>query len=450
MKREMAENPVVKVTEIPGPVSCQLMARRERAIPRGVFHSTPIFAAAGHGATVTDVDGNTYLDFAGGIGTLNVGYSHPRVVAAVKAQAERFFHTCFHVMLYEGYVSLAEQLASLVPGDFPKKTLLLNSGAEAVENAVKIARAYTGRPAIIAFTNAFHGRTLMGLALTGKERPYKRGFGPFPPEVYRAPFPYVYRFPGRPTPEECTDWCLEVLEEMFHTHVSPDRVAAVIVEPVQGEGGFIVPPLNFLPRLKAICERHNILFIADEIQTGFGRTGKFLAVEHFGVAPDIVVLGKSLAAGLPLSAVVGRAEIMDAPDVGGLGGTYGGNPLACAAALAVLEVFREERLVERAARIGQLIQRRFEEFYERYPLVGDVRALGAMAAIELVKDRTTKEPAPEETKQVIAACYRRGLILMPAGLYGNVIRVLVPLVATDEQVTRGLDILEEGLRQSGA
>ena len=445
--KEMTENPVVQVTEIPGPVSRRLMARREEVVPRGVFHATPVFAAAGKGATVTDVDGNTYLDFAGGIGTLNVGYSHPRVVAAVKAQAERFFHTCFHVMPYEGYVALAERLASLVPGDFPKKTLLLNSGAEAVENAIKIARAYTGRPAVIAFTNAFHGRTLLGLALTGKERPYKSGFGPFPPEIYRAPFPYVYRFPGRLSPEECANRCLEMVEEMFHTHVAPDRVAAVIVEPVQGEGGFIVPPPSFLPRLKAICERHSILFIADEIQTGFGRTGKFLAVEHFGVVPDVVVLGKSLAGGLPLSAVVGRAEVMDAPDVGGLGGTYGGNPLACAAALAVLEVFKEEHLLERAARIGKQIQNRFAEFFERYSIVGDVRALGAMAAMELVKDRTTREPAPEEAKQVIAACYRRGLILMPAGLYGNVIRVLVPLVATDEQIEKGLDILEGALRE---
>ncbi len=437
--------PVAHPVSTPGQPSLNLAARRDRAVPRGVSNATRIFASSGSGATVTDLDGNVFLDFAGGIGTLNVGYSHPRVVAAVKAQADRFFHTCFHVLMYEGYVELAERLAALIPGDFPKKTLLVNSGAEAVENALKLARAYTGRPAAIAFTTAFHGRTLMALSLTGKEHPYKTAFGPFAPEVYRAPFPYTYRFPGRPGPRECTAACLEALEGMFHTHVDPQRVAAVIVEPVQGEGGFIVPPPEFLPGVEAICRRLGILFIADEIQTGFGRTGKFLAVEHSGVTPDLVVLGKSLAAGLPLAAVVGRAEIMDAPDVGGLGGTYGGNPLACAAALTVLQVFEEEGLVERGRRIGEIIQERLQGMHDEYPLVGEVRALGAMAALELVKDRQTRVPAPDETTTALQYCHEHGLIIIRAGLHNNVVRTLIPLVATNAQVTTGLGILERAL-----
>ncbi|HXF83170.1 MAG TPA: 4-aminobutyrate--2-oxoglutarate transaminase [bacterium] len=441
--------PLTRVTTTPGPRSAALQARRERAVPRGVANTTAFFAAAGRGVTLTDVDGNVFLDFAGGIGSLNVGYSHPRVVAAVRAQAERFLHTCFHVVMYEGYVLLAERLAALTPGAFPKKTLLLNSGAEAVENAVKIARAFTGRPAVIAFSNAFHGRTLLSLSLTGKERPYKVGFGPFVPEVYRAPYPYAYRHPGFPDAETCARQCLEMLHQMLDTHVATERVAAIIVEPVEGEGGFIVPPPSFLPGLRAICDRHGIVLIVDEIQTGFGRTGRFLALEHTAVEPDLVLLAKSLAAGLPLSAVVGRAEIMDAVDAGGLGGTFGGNPVACAAALAVLEVFQEERLVERGARIGEILGPALRSMADRYPLIGDVRALGAMAAIELVRDRDSRAPAPEETTRVLRFCHEHGLIILRAGLYGNVIRILVPLVATEADVRAGLAILEEGLAAAG-
>lgn len=441
----MVSNTTASRSAPSGATSAELLARRLSAIPRGVPNSTHVFAASGTGVHVTDVDGKVYLDFAGGIGTLNVGYSHPRVVAAVKEQAERFFHTCFHVMMYEGYVKLAERLTALTPGDFPKKTLLVNSGAEGIENAIKVARAYTGRPAIIAFSTAFHGRTLMALSLTGKEHPYKTGFGPFVSEVYRAPFPYTYRFPGRPDPDTCTTTCLEALEDMFHTHVDPQRVAAVIAEPVQGEGGFIVPPAGFLRGVEAVCRRHGILLIVDEIQTGFGRTGRFLASEHFGITPDVVVLAKSLAAGLPLAAVVGRAEIMDAPDVGGLGGTYGGNPLACEAALAVLKVFEDEGLVERGRRIGEIIGARLGRMADEYPLIGEVRGLGAMAAVELVKDRQTREPAADETSAVLQYCHAHGLIIIRAGLHNNVIRTLVPLVATDGEVTQGLDILERAI-----
>lgn len=441
----MAKGPSTRVAAVPGPVSEMWAARRSEAVPRGVANATPLFIASGRGARITDVDGNTYIDFAGGIGTLGVGHCHPRVVAAVREQAERFLHTCFQVVMYQAYVEVAERLAALTPGSVPKKTLLLNSGAEAVENAVKIARAYTGRPAVIAFTNAFHGRTLGALALTGKEHPYKTSFGPFAPEVYHAPFPYAYRFPGHPTPEACARHCLAALDGMFHTVVAPERVAAVIVEPVQGEGGFIVPPREFMAGLRALCDRHRILLIADEIQTGFGRTGRFFACEHFGIVPDVMVVAKSLAAGLPLSAVVGRADVMDAPEAGGLGGTYAGNPVACAAALAVLDVFEEERLVERARHLGERIQAALRAMAGRYPLVGEVRALGPMAAIELVRDRETREPAPEETGAVLARCREQGLVVIRCGLFNNVVRILVPLVAADDEVAAGLQILDGAL-----
>ncbi len=445
----MAKDVSTRAATAPGPVSQAWAARRQAAVPRGVANATPLFIASGRGARITDADGRTYIDFAGGIGTLNVGHCHPRVVAAIKEQADRFLHTCFQVVMYEGYVAVAERLAALTPGAFPKKTLLLSSGAEAVENAVKIARAYTGRPAVIAFTNAFHGRTLGALALTGKEHPYKTSFGPFAPEIYHAPFPYVYRFPGRPGPEQCARACLAALEGMFHTVVAPERVAAIIVEPVQGEGGFIVPPREFLAGLRALCDRHRLLLIADEIQTGFGRTGRMFACEHFGIVPDVMVVAKSLAAGLPLSAVVGRADVMDAPEAGGLGGTYAGNPVACAAALAVLDVFEEERLVERARHLGERIQAALGAMAGRHALVGEVRALGPMAALELVRDRETREPAPEETGAVLARCREQGLIVIRCGLFNNVVRILVPLVATDDEVTSGLEILDGALRAVG-
>jgi len=432
-------------TKVPGPKSVELGKRRERYVPRGASNATPIFAQRGSGAILEDVDGNSYLDFAGGIGVLNVGYSHPDVVAAVQEQAERYFHPCFAVLQYAPYIDLAEKISGMLPGDYPKKTLFLNSGAEAVENAVKIARAYTRKPAIIAFENAFHGRTLLTMSLTAKVNPYKYNFGPFAPEIYRLPYPYCYRCPFGRQYGSCGMQCLAYIEEAMATHIAPEDVAAMIVETVIGEGGFIVPPPEFIPGLKRICEKYGILYIADEIQSGYGRTGKMFAYEHYGIEPDLVTMAKSIAAGLPLSAVAGKAEIMDTPIVGGLGGTYSGNPVACAAGLAVLDVLAKEDLVVRAASFGKYAMERFTAMQAKYPVVGDSRGLGAMVAIELVKDRDTKEPAPEATKELMHYCYEHGLILVKAGMHDNIVRLLVPLVTTDEQMAAGLDIIEAAL-----
>ena len=425
-------------TTIPGPQSERLDAERERYVPRGVYTYHHVYPADGAGACITDVDGNTYLDFAGGIGTLAVGHSHPAVVAAIAEQAARYTHTCAHVLTPEPYVRLARRLAEIAPGASAKKTLLVNSGAEAVENAVKIARAATGRSAILAFENSFHGRTNLALALTGKVRPYRQNFGPLAGDVHTIPYPYSYR------DDVGDDWERE-LERAFLTRVAPEQVAAVLVEPVQGEGGFVVPPADFLPRLRAITTQHGMLLIADEVQTGFGRTGRMFAVEHAGIEPDLLLLAKSLAGGLPLAAVVGRAEMMDAPLPGGLGGTYGGNPIACAAALAVLDIFEREHLVEQAQVLGQTALARMQSWQQRFALVGDARGLGAMVAIELVRDRQTRAPASAEAAAVLVEARARGLILIKAGLYDNVIRLLMPLVTTDEQMRAGLDILEETL-----
>jgi 4-aminobutyrate aminotransferase/(S)-3-amino-2-methylpropionate transaminase len=434
-------------TEVPGPRSRELMARRVAAIPRGPYNVTPIFVKEARGARLLDVDGNELLDFAGGIGCVNVGHADPAVVEAARAQLGALTHGCFHVTPHEGYVRLAERLNALVPGAFPKKTMLANSGAEAVENAVKIARAATGRPAVIAFEDGFHGRTLLALTLTSKVHPYKAGFGPFAPEVYRAPYPYAYRWPNAPSPSACATACLHALEDLFKRHVAAESVAAVIVEPVLGEGGFVVAPPEWLRGVRALTERHGILLIADEVQTGFGRTGRLWAVEHAGVVPDLLIAAKSLAGGLPLSSITGRAEIMDAAGPGGLGGTFGGNPVSVAAALAVLDEMETGALFARAEAIGRAFERRAERWRERFPLVGDVRGLGAMRAIELVKDRTTKEPAKEATTAVSEACYRRGLVTITAGTYGNVIRTLMPLVITDEEVEEGLDVMEAALAE---
>jgi 4-aminobutyrate aminotransferase/(S)-3-amino-2-methylpropionate transaminase len=421
-----------------------LTARRAAAVPRGVFNVAPIFVEWAEGARVRDTEGREYIDFAGGLGVLAVGHRHPEVVGAVREQLEKYLHTCFHVAMYEPYVAVAERLNGLAPGDFAKKTLLVNSGAEAVENAVKIARAATGRRAVLAFEHAFHGRTLLGLSLTSKVAPYKTGFGPFAPEVYRVPYPYPYRCPGGHT-GTCTAHAIAAIEEAFQVQVDPRDVAAVIVEPVTGEGGFIVPPPDFLGALAALCRRHGILLIADEVQTGFGRTGAFFAVEHSGVAPDLMVAGKSLAGGLPLASVTGRADLMDAPVVGGLGGTYGGNPLACVAALAVIDVLQRDGLLERGRRLGEVIQRRLLELQRRVAAIGDVRGLGPMIGMELVTDRRTKTPAKELTTAVLAGCLQRGLLILRAGVYDNVIRILLPLVITDQDLERGLDILDEAL-----
>src|SRR5437868_1021804 len=433
-------------TAIPGPKSKDLAARRETAIPRGLGHTIPVYVAKTEGATLEDVDGNRYLDFAGGIGCLNVGHRAPGVVDAIRAQLDRFLHTSVQVTAYESYVRLAERLNAVTPGKFPKKTILVNTGAEAVENAVKIARAHTGRPGIIAFEDAFHGRSMMTLALTSKTHPYKAGFGPFPAEVYRIPYAYCYRCSYSLKYPSCDVYCARHLEDTFKRVVAAEDVAAVIAEPVLGEGGFVNPPPEFFRILMDICHKHGVLFIADEVQSGFGRTGKMFGSEHYGIEPDLIVTAKSLGGGLPLAAVTGRAEIMDAPGPGGLGGTFAGNPLSCAAANAVLDAFDKEDLLERANSLGNRFQKRAREWQERWPMIGDVRGLGAMQAIELVQSPEKREPAADEANQIVQYCYEHGLIVLSAGSYSNVIRVLVPLVATDAQMDEGLDVLEGALK----
>jgi 4-aminobutyrate aminotransferase/(S)-3-amino-2-methylpropionate transaminase len=432
-------------TKIPGPNSQVLFERRAQAVPRGLSHGTPIYVAKAEDAWLEDVDGNRYIDFAGGIGCANAGHRQEAVVEAIRGQLDKFLHMCVQVTPYEGYIRLAERMNEVTPGKFPKKTLFLNSGAEAVENAVKIARAYTKRPAIIAFEDAFHGRTMMTLALTSKTHPYKAGFAPFPGEVYRVPFAYCYRCSYNLKYPSCDLYCARHLEDSFKRVVANEEVAAVIAEPVLGEGGFIAPPPDYFKVLIELCHKHGILFIADEVQTGFGRTGALFASERYGIEPDLLVTAKSLGGGLPLAAVTGRAEIMDAPAPGGLGGTFAGNPLSCSAALAVLELFETEKLLTRANELGDRFQRRAREWQRRWPIVGDVRGLGGMQAIELVKSNETKTPATDETKQITQYCYEHGLITITAGSYSNVIRVLVPLVASNEQMDEGLDVLESAL-----
>src|SRR6201993_3728506 len=428
-------------TEIPGPRSRALMARREAAIPRGPSNATPVFAARAEGAIIEDVDGNYYLDFAGGIGCLNIGHRSPRVISAIAEQLEKYLHLCFAVTPYEGYVAVAEKLNALAPGNFAKKTILLNSGAEAIENAIKIARAYTKRPAVICFEDAFHGRTLLTMSLTSKTHPYKAGFQPFASDIYRIPYAYPYRGEKGATAETFAHH----LQDAFKRSVAPESVAAVIAEPVLGEGGFVVPPLDYFKLLQNICLKHGILFIADEIQSGFARTGKWFASEHFGIEPDLITTAKSLGGGMPIAAVTGRAEIMDAPGVGSLGGTYCGHPLSCAAALAVIETIEKENLLSRSAAIGRRFEERARAWQKKWPLVGEVRGLGGMCAIELVRDAATRDPAAAETKEVARFCYEHGLITITAGTFNNVIRILVPLVVTDEQFAEGLDVIEAAL-----
>ena len=432
-------------TPIPGPKSKALSERRAKAVPRGLSHGTPIYVAKAEDAWLEDVDGNRYLDFAGGIGCLNVGHRRGEVVEAIKEQLDRFLHTCVQVTPYESYVRLAERMNGVTPGKFPKKTIFVNSGAEAVENAVKIARAYTKRPAVVAFEDAFHGRTMMTLALTSKTHPYKAGFAPFPSEVYRVPYAYCYRCSYSLQYPSCELYCARHLEDTFKRVVANEEVAAIIAEPVLGEGGFIAPPPDYFKVLIELCRTYGILFIADEVQSGFGRTGALFACERYGVEPDLLVSAKSLGGGLPLAAVTGRAEVMDAPGVGGLGGTFAGNPLSCAAALAVLDLFQRENLLARANELGAQFQRRAREWQRRWPIIGDIRGLGGMQAIELVQGHQTKTPASEETKKISQYCYEHGLITITAGSYSNVIRVLVPLVITDEQMDEALDVLESAI-----
>lgn len=437
-------------TEIPGPLSIGWTERRQDAVPRGAHSVAPVFVARAEGVILHDVDGNSLLDFAGGIGCMNVGHCAPGVVEAEREQLGRFSHLCFAVTPYDAYVRLAEELNRRTPGSFAKKTMLVSSGAEAVENAVKIARSYTRRPAIVAFEDAFHGRTLLTMSLTSKVRPYKVSFGPFAPEVYRVPYGYCYRCAYSLEYPDCEVRCAHALEDAFRRTVDPGSVAAVIVEPVLGEGGFVTPPREYFHVLREICTRHGIVLIVDEVQSGFGRTGTLFACEQLGIEPDLLVSGKSIAAGLPLGAVTGRAEVMDAPMPGGLGGTYVGNPVACEAALAVLKTFDEQRLIDRAAHIGEWIDRRTREYASAFPLVADVRGLGAMRAIELVRDRRSRLPAKEETEAVIQYCWRHGLIILSAGTYGNVVRLLLPLVITDNQLEEGFRVLEAALASVSA
>jgi 4-aminobutyrate aminotransferase / (S)-3-amino-2-methylpropionate transaminase / 5-aminovalerate transaminase len=432
------------VTEIPGPGSRSLIARRQQAVPRGVPLTAPIAIASGDNAVVTDVDGNRLIDFAGGIGTLNTGHRNPAVVAAAKAQLDRFLHTCFQVTAYEPYIVAAERLNALAPGAFPKKTMFVNSGAEAVENAVKIARYHTKRDAVLCFEHAFHGRTLLGMTLTSKVMPYKKGFGPFAPEVYRLPYPYCYRCESAGS-GPCCRASRPSFEMLVASHVDPESVAAVVVELQLGEGGFVPAPVEYVAMLAAFCRDHGIVLIDDEIQTGFGRTGRMFAAEHYGLAPDLITTAKSLAGGLPLGAVTGKAEIMDAAHVGGLGGTFAGNPVALAAANAVLEQLTADGIPARGERLGARLQGRLTALAARVPAIGDVRGLGAMLAIELVSERTTKQPAKELAGKLQAEALKRGLLLLSAGSYGNVIRILVPLTVEDAVADEGMDVLEAAL-----
>jgi 4-aminobutyrate aminotransferase / (S)-3-amino-2-methylpropionate transaminase / 5-aminovalerate transaminase len=432
-------------TEIPGPKSKALLARREEAIPRGPQLVTPIFAAKSEGASIEDVDGNRYIDFAGGIGCLNVGHRAPRVVNAVREQLDNFLHLCFGVTPYESYIALAEKLNALAPMRGPKKTMFINSGAEAVENAVKIARAYTKRPAVICFEDAFHGRTLLTMTLTSKIVPYKAGFAPFAPEVYRVPYAYCYRCSYSKTYPSCELYCAKHLEDTFRRVVEPGSVAAIIAEPVLGEGGFVIPPKEFFPVLREICDKYGIVLIADEVQSGIARTGKMFAIEHFGVEPDLITTAKSLGGGLPIAGVTGRAEIMDAANPGGLGSTFAGNPASCVAALAAIETIEKDGLLARSTALGKRFEARVRGWQKKWGIVGDVRVLGGMCAFELVKDPETREPASAETKELGRYAYEHGLITITAGTLGNVMRILVPLVVTDEQFDEGMDVLEAGV-----
>jgi len=415
-----------------------LMARRRAAIPRGVGQSHEVFIARGDNAEVWGVEGKRYIDFAGGIAVLNTGHCRPEIKEAVKAQIDLYTHTCFQVLAYEPYVELAERFNALAPGDFAKKTLFLSTGAEAVENAIKIARAHTKRAGVIAFTSGYHGRTLLTLALTGKVAPYKLGFGPFPGEIFHAQFPDAAHGVN-------VDDAIRSVESIFKNDIEASHVAAIIVEPVQGEGGFNVAPFDFLQRLRALCDQHGIVMIADEIQTGAGRTGAGFAIEQSGVAPDLITMAKSMAGGYPISGVVGRAEIMDAPAAGGLGGTYAGSPVACAAALAVLDVFEKENLLERSRQLGARMMHSLKAMAGKHKCVTDVRGLGAMVAIELCKDGDPNQPSADMAKALAAEATRRGLILLTCGTYGNVVRILVPLTASDAIVDEGLAIMESCL-----
>ena len=420
--------------------NAELHTRRQQAVPRGVTNSLAVYAERASNAEIWDVEGRRYIDFASGISVLNTGHVHPKVQQAIARQLEKLTHTCFQVTPYESYIALAEKLNALAPGAGPKKTIFLTTGAEAVENAIKIARFHTRRSGIVAFTGGFHGRTLACISLTGKVQPYKTGFGPMLPEIYHLPFPMPYH---GVTVEDS----LEALEQLFKADVDPERVAAIIIEPVLGEGGFYAAPAELLRRLRSVCDAHGIVLIADEIQSGFGRTGRMFAIEHAGVEPDLITIAKSVAGGIPLSAVIGKANIMDSPGPGGLGGTFAGSPLGCAAGLAVLEVIQQEELLQRAQEIGRFMSSRLKGLAVRYPCVGEVRALGAMVAVELVKNSRADAPDPELTKALVQAAGRRGLVILSCGLYSNVIRFLAPLTISEALLKEGFQLFEQSLEE---
>lgn len=433
-------------TPIPGPKSQELLERRQRSVARGLSTLHPLFIAQGKNAHVTDVDGNTFIDFTGGIGTLNVGHARPELVRAAKEQTEKFTHTAIQVLGYESYIACAEALCRVAPISGDKRAMLVSTGTEAVENAVKLARAYTKRAAVVVFEHAFHGRSLGGLSFTSRYKPYKAGFGPFLPEVYRLPYPYSYRMGV--SEDEALSFIKARIAEFMHTVVAGQDIAAIMLETVLGEGGFLVPPKGFLAHLREVCSQHGITFIVDEVQSGFCRTGKLWAIEHFGVEPDLMTVAKSVAGGFPLGAVVGRAAIVNSVDPGALGGTYGGNPIACAAALEALALQEREKLPEKAAALGEKLQARLNELAKKFSLIGEVRGIGAMQAIELVDDKTTRAPATQKTQAIVAAARERGLLLLPTGTLGNVIRFLMPLTIEDEVLTEGLNVLEQAISVS--
>ncbi|MDH5712910.1 MAG: 4-aminobutyrate--2-oxoglutarate transaminase [Candidatus Bathyarchaeota archaeon] len=439
--------PKIVVTP-PGPKSLELMELRKKHVPKAVYNVTPIFVAESKGSLIKDVDGNEYIDFATGISCLNVGHGNPEVVKAVREQLDKYLHLCFHVTPYESYVRLAEKLSTIAPGNLEKKALLVNSGAEAVENAVKISRRYSGRPTIVTFEYAFHGRTRLAMSLTGSVQPYKYGFGPLDPAVHRTPYAYCYRCSFGLEYPACNMRCVEYIRDTLEIHLSPDEVAAIIFEPIEGEGGFIAPPKEFVQGLRKICDENGILLIDDEVQSGMGRTGRMFAVEHFNVVPDIIALAKSLGGGLPLAAVIGRVNVMDSVHVGGLGGTFGGNPLCCVAGLKAVEV--AQQLLGNAEKLGKLLTSRLREMYEKYEIIGNVRGVGLMAGVELVKDRKSKEPAKEERNHILTGCHKNGLIIIGAGPYKNVIRFLPPLNISENLLNKGLDIFENAIRTNPA
>ncbi|WP_197089669.1 4-aminobutyrate--2-oxoglutarate transaminase [Bacillus sp. SA1-12] len=434
-------------TAIPGLKSQNLLDRRKKVVPKGISNGCHAFVKKAKGALIEDIDGNTFIDFAGAIGTINVGHSHPQVVKAIQEQAENFIHTGFNVMMYESYIKLAEKLTELSPGDFPKQAAFFNSGAEAVENAVKIARKYTKRQGIVTFTRGFHGRTLMTMTMTSKVKPYKYEFGPFAPEVYKAPYPYVYRKPDSMWEDQYTQFMIQQFEQFLVSEVAPESIAAVVMEPIQGEGGFIIPDKAFVQRVYEICKEHGIVFVADEIQTGFGRTGSYFAIEHFGVTPDIITISKSMGAGVPISGVIGREEMMNVAEPGELGGTYAGSPLGCQAALAVLDIIEKENLNQRAQVIGETVMNKFQQLSDRFEQVDGIRGIGAMCAFEIVKDKRSKVPDKQSAGRIVNEAAKKGLLLLSAGVYGNVIRILMPLTIKDEELKEGLMILEESIAE---